>query len=146
MCHSPQGHAERVGSMYNDPKERHRGGETMSRMDCGCCVGSEIMTDVAWEKEFFGRGMRHRRGFKNTEWREKAVSRFFLPTSTCSKSMIQLFDREVWEQFELSHRQRFSLTWKEFTFQEGPLCILLPKTWDQVRLGLWLCGTTFHSS
>lgn len=25
MCHSPWGHAERVGSMYNGPKERHLG-------------------------------------------------------------------------------------------------------------------------
>lgn len=47
MCHLPGGRAERVGSMYNDPKERQLGTNNEKNGLWMFCVGSAETTDVA---------------------------------------------------------------------------------------------------
>lgn len=117
MCHLPRGFAERVGSVYNDPKERGIWGRTMRRMDCGCCVGSAEMTDVAWEKElgrFWETAANIEEIKKRRRRRRGRERRGKLSSSWSHLSVWQKYDSAVWKGgtlehwFEMFHRPRFS--------------------------------------
>lgn len=142
MCHLPWGHAERVGSMYNDPKERHLGenneknGLWMLRGLCSndwCCLREGFRQILGCNTGEIKRRRRRRR----REWRGK----LFLGSSWSHLSVWLKYDSA-----EIFHRQTFRLNKKKKTLQEGSICVSSEKTWDQVILGLWLYGTTFHSS